>query len=212
MNIVVREHTLAIPRVEGRTGRAAALAYPMQEVAARIFEISAVRTIRHVMLTGATRRVGASFVARSLATTLAAGGHRILLIQVLDGAPAGLSLQPALIDGEVAPNQPIVQQISTEEMTALVSPGSLTFDRISGGLQERFDVVLWDLPPPGNMAPTAVATRRMDGTILVAESDRTTRRALNYATNRLRAHDARLLGVVLNRVRRRLPRWLDRLA
>jgi len=72
--------------------------------------------------------------------------------------------------------------------------------------------VLWDLPPPGHTTPTAVAARQMDGVILVVQNDRTTRRALRYATERLRSQDAHILGVVLNRVRRRLPRWLDRIS
>ena len=108
--------------------------------------------------------------------------------------------------------QPMTLQLGVDEVMALTAPGSTAFEQVSRSLQQRFDVVLWDLPPPGHAAPTAVAARLMDGVILVVQNDRTTRRALRYATERLRSQDAHILGVVLNRVRRRLPRWLDRMS
>jgi len=108
--------------------------------------------------------------------------------------------------------QPMTLQLGVDEVMALIAPGSNAFEQVSRSLQERFDVVLWDLPPPGHTTPTAVAARQMDGVILVVQNDRTTRRALRYATERLRSQDAHILGVVLNRVRRRLPRWLDRIS
>ena len=78
-----------------------------------------------------------------------------------------------------------------------------TFRQMSQRLQLRFDTVLWDMPPPATNSPTAIAAELMDGVILVVEAGHTTRSALSFAANRIRDNNGRLLGVVMNRVRRR---------
>ena len=213
MNVSYPRNKLTVAPAGGRSAPPADLAVPMQEIAAKVFAGGSERTLRHIMVTGVTRKVGTSFIARGLAESLSAGGQAVLIIELSADRTDGMTLPRLLAEPDMASSeQPLTLQLGLAEVTALVAPGSSMFEQVSRGLQERFDSVVWDLPPPGQRAPTAVASRLMDGTILVAENDRTTRRALTFATARLRAQEARLLGVVLNRIRRRVPRWLDRLA
>ena len=212
-NISFRQNDLAVAPREGRMVKTSALSYPMQEVAAQLFAAETRRPLRHIMLAGVTRKVGTSSVARALSDSVAAGGSRVLIIE-LNTNQSDCSTLPRLLAAPdtTSTEQPMTLQLGVDEVMALIAPGSNAFEQVSRSLQERFDVVLWDLPPPGHTTPTAVAARQMDGVILVVQNDRTTRRALRYATERLRSQDAHILGVVLNRVRRRLPRWLDRIS
>jgi len=213
MNVSYRRADLTVRPTEGRPKQAIALAYPMQEIAAQIFSRPGAHPVRHIMLAGATRKVGTSFVANGLADTLSASGQRVLIIQLVVDRTDGMTLPRLLATPEMdAPEQKTTLQVGADEIVALVAPGSLAFEQVSMAVTGRFDVVLWDLPPPGLDAPTAVASRLMDGVVLVVRTERTTRRALAYAAERLHANNARMLGVVMNRVRRSAPRWLDRLS
>jgi Mrp family chromosome partitioning ATPase len=212
-NISYRKTDITVAPRDGRMVKTSAMSYPMQEVAAHLFAAETRHPVRHIMLAGVTRKVGTSSVARGLSDSLAAGGSRVLIVELSIGQSDCMTLPRLLAAPDIASTeQPMTLQLGVDEVMAVISPGSTTFEQISRSLQERFDVVLWDLPPPGHAAPTAVAARLMDGVILVVQNDRTTRRALRYATERLRSQDAHILGVVLNRVRRRLPRWLDRIS
>ena len=212
MNVSLRQNGLTTRPRDGQIIQATELAYPMQEIAAQIFSAGAMRGVRHIMLTGASPKVGTSFVTNGLADTLSVSGHRVLIIELLTKQADCMTLPRLLADPGMTLEHKMTLQVGRDEILTLVAPGSRVFEQVSLALLGRFDIVLWDLPPPGHVAPTAVAARLMDGVVLVVQDNSTTRRALGYATSRLRAHEARMLGVVMNRVRKRVPEWLDRLA
>src|SRR5690606_10580155 len=77
-------------------------------------------------------------------------------------------------------------------------------------LQQRFALVLWDMPPP-TLSPVAmVAAKCMSGVVLVAQANRTRRQVAQYAARRLQESGGELLGVVLNRSLNFIPEWLYR--
>jgi len=68
-------------------------------------------------------------------------------------------------------------------------------------LKERFDVLVIDSPPVLPVADPLIIARLVDGVVLVARSQATTRTALTRALSQLRERDTNLLGVVLNESR-----------
>ncbi|MEI8358387.1 MAG: hypothetical protein WCH13_07870 [Deltaproteobacteria bacterium] len=73
------------------------------------------------------------------------------------------------------------------------------------------DLLVIEAPPLSTGADAALLARATDGLVIVAESLVTDRAALVESTQRARATNCRLLGIVLDRTRDRSPRWLGRL-
>jgi Mrp family chromosome partitioning ATPase len=209
MNLSHREARLAGRAPRHSDGQQTELAYPMLEIAARIFRTPAQRHLRHIMVTGAMRRVGTSFIARSLANALSLGATRVLIVEVQPAQEAPDEL-PRLLEAPAmtSAEQPTTLRLGSTEFMGQIAPGSAHFADVSIRLSERFDIVIWDMPPPGMATPTSVAAELMDGVMLVIENGRTSRRALVYAAERLRTSDATMLGVVMNRVSSKRPNWL----
>ncbi len=78
---------------------------------------------------------------------------------------------------------------------------SKRMEQLLATLNGLADMVIYDTPPVLLVADTAVLSNRMDGTMLVIEAGRTRRDTARQAIANLQQANARLLGVVLNRVR-----------
>lgn len=72
--------------------------------------------------------------------------------------------------------------------------------RVIEGLRERFDVVIFDTPPVLPVIDPLVLARRVDGVILVARCQATSRVAVQRSLTLLQQRDTNLLGLVLNEV------------
>lgn len=70
--------------------------------------------------------------------------------------------------------------------------------RVVQELRDRYDVVIIDSPPILPVADPLAVARLVDGVLLVARAQSTTRTALGRALEQLRERDTNLLGVVLN--------------
>ncbi len=69
-------------------------------------------------------------------------------------------------------------------------------------LRHHFDLVLIDSPPVLPVTDPAVLARHADATLLLAAAGQTRRADLNRAVEKLNQVDARILGIVLNKVSR----------
>lgn len=67
-------------------------------------------------------------------------------------------------------------------------------------LRERFDYILVDTPPIGNLSDAAIVARQCDAAILVIENERVSRGVAIKAKEQLEMSGCRLLGAVLNKV------------
>jgi len=122
------------------------------------------------------------------------------LVEVLrDGAGLGTAVQPAGPGLDV-----LVAGRGTSDPDALL--GSRALVDLLQTLRGTYDVVLVDAPPVAAVADTAVLCARLDGTVLVAETRRTTRPQLQDTLRDLAAVGAPVLGVVLDHGRRRASR------
>ncbi len=66
-------------------------------------------------------------------------------------------------------------------------------------LKENFELVIFDLPPAGEVVSAACIAGLLDGVVLVVEAHRTSWEAAQRVTQQLSRSHARLLGAVLNK-------------
>lgn len=111
------------------------------------------------------------------------------------------SLQEAVVQSDVAnlsllPSGPIPPNPS--EMLS-----SRAFKELLAYGRENYDLVLVDTPPVLAVADALIVTTNVDGTLLVVDSQSTNRKAALQTKMAIEQVHGRLLGVVLNRVKRR---------
>lgn len=67
-------------------------------------------------------------------------------------------------------------------------------------VRERYDYILIDTPPVGNMSDALVAAKNADGAVLVIESDLVSQKIAVKAKQKLEMSGCSILGAVLNKV------------
>lgn len=75
---------------------------------------------------------------------------------------------------------------------------------------EQFDLTIVDLQDVPSAATSAFSLSKLDGVLLVLEAESTSDIAAQKSLSHLRQQGANVLGVVLNKSRRHLPKWIDR--
>ena len=78
--------------------------------------------------------------------------------------------------------------------------GSKLFKNMMESLGERFDHIILDSPPVLGFADTAILSTSVDGVILVVLGGKTPRETLQHAKEVLHQVNAKILGVVINRI------------
>jgi succinoglycan biosynthesis transport protein ExoP len=82
--------------------------------------------------------------------------------------------------------------------------GSSTYHQLLDELKRRFDYIILDSPPVLAVTDAAVLSARVDGTVLVIDAEKTPKNQLRQSVERLREVNAKILGVVVNRVTPRM--------
>ncbi|MEM7316214.1 MAG: CpsD/CapB family tyrosine-protein kinase [Planctomycetota bacterium] len=78
-------------------------------------------------------------------------------------------------------------------------------------LKEEFDLIIMDLPPVRSSGRSMLLAGQVDGALLVLNAQDTRARDAESAIETLRDSRVEIVGTVLNRAKRTLPRWLERL-
>jgi len=78
--------------------------------------------------------------------------------------------------------------------------GTTAFREFVNTVSERFDIVIFDTPPLGSVIDCALISALADGTLLVIKSKTINYRNARRVKEQLEKANARLLGVVLNKV------------
>jgi Mrp family chromosome partitioning ATPase len=81
--------------------------------------------------------------------------------------------------------------------------------RLLGEIRQTYDLALVDLPPLTSTSEAAALCDWSDGTIMVVRANATPAPTVTKALEMINSR--KLLGIVLNREQRELPRWLERL-
>ena len=182
--------------------------------------------VRSIGVTGCTRGSGVSTVAAWLAATAATTGDaEVLLVEAN-------FRRPRLRDvfrvggvqglGDLADQADLAEAIQPTaiEHLAVMTVGSHHhtdgielaphLEVMLDELKDRFDLVVFDLPP---VSESSLATRigsLVDGNILVIEAERVRRQVARRTMETLRRSSAPILGCVLNKRRQHIPQWLYR--
>jgi hypothetical protein len=78
-------------------------------------------------------------------------------------------------------------------------------------LAEQFQYVLFDCPSVCQSGEALGIASLVDGVLLVAEANRTTKRELRYAEQQIDNAGGKLYGIIFNKQRHSVPRWAQRL-
>ena len=93
-----------------------------------------------------------------------------------------------IVTGPLSPNP--TELLNSELFTDMIA-----------SLRNRYDAVIIDAPPLGNVIDAAVIAPKCDGVVLVVEADQTSRRLALDVKKQIEMTGSRILGVVLNKVK-----------
>ena len=82
------------------------------------------------------------------------------------------------------------------------------FDRFLREASRRFDYVILDTPPLPSFAECKVICSKVDGVVLVVGAGKTRKQVAQRAKKELEESGGKMLGVVINRRKFHIPRWL----
>ena len=172
--------------------------------------------VRTVLVTSPAASEGKTITTANLATVLAQGGERVLLVGAdlrrprlheLFGAPLSPGLTTVLL-GEASP-EASVYAVDDVPGLHLMPPGppppnpaelldSTRARDLFATLATRYDAVIVDSPPVLPVTDAQVLARAADAALLVVAYRETSRRGLTRAIELLGQVDAPLVGTVLN--------------
>lgn len=183
--------------------------------------------IRTILITSSEPGTGKTMVAANLAIVFAQKGKRVLLMdadlrrpqvhQVLN-LPNRMGLTDLLIDSRnLETSSQNIDEV--DGLTVLTSGGlppnpaellgSLRMERLLNEIKEEKDVIIID-SPPSIVADAQVLTARADGVILVIQPEKTRKDDIRITLELLRRANARILGIVLNRIPRKKGKYYNR--
>jgi succinoglycan biosynthesis transport protein ExoP len=161
--------------------------------------------IRSFVVSSATPGEGKTLIAANLGIAFAQSGHRVVLVdadlrrsKLAD--VMGLTPVQGLTD-VLANGMPVERALASWNPSELL--GSLRFAAVLEELAMRTDLVILDTPALLPATDAAVLARLTGGAVLVARAGSTRVDQLVSAVESLYSVDARVLGVVVNRLPRR---------
>ena len=184
-------------------------------------------TCRIIEITAATRGEGVSTVVRSLAETASSMANARVL--VCDLTPEhdtlryiGVSPQASLNDVATgsADLRQAIENVPDRSFALCAandpSPGVHVavnldiLDPVLAEIRKQFDLVLFDAPAISRGILGPALAKKADGVILVVEAEQTRVPVVSEAQRIIEVNGGQLLGVVLNKRRFYVPRWLYR--
>jgi protein-tyrosine kinase len=178
------------------------------------------KPLKKIMVTSSIPREGKSTVIANLAISVASAGYKILLVDADLRRPKqhkNFMLENHLgLSNLLAENLPldnVIQKTKVEKLDVITSGpvppnpaeilGSARMKDFIDEVSSFYDIVLFDTPPVNSVADASILSVRMDGVILVIEANSTEREAAIIAKQQLKKVNARILGVILNKVQQK---------
>jgi succinoglycan biosynthesis transport protein ExoP len=170
---------------------------------------------RAILITSASPRDGKSTIVMNLAIAFAQSGKRVLIIDTdlrkpriektfnlktstgITSVLTGDRMLDEVLQRAVLPNVDVLPcGIVPPTPSELLHTNR--FLELIAHVKNRYDCVIFDSPPLGAVTDAAIIAPQVDGVIIVAKANRTTKDSLRSSIRQLRDVSARLLGVVLN--------------
>lgn len=181
------------------------------------------KPIDTLMVTSASPGEGKSTTVANLATVIAQGGKRTILVDTdlrrpvlheMFGLPNAVGVTNAMLMPEGSDLTPFLQKTEVENLWLLASGpqppnpsellGSHRMAELMKELGANADMLIFDSPPTLAVTDAAVLARQVDGVLLVVESAKTREAAAKRAAQGLLKVNANVLGVAVNRIAYRL--------
>ena len=181
--------------------------------------------LKKILITSSMEGEGKSFISANLATTFANSTEKVLLIdcdlrkgrqhELFDVKNhINLGLSNLLIDEDWKKNtQKYIQETGINNLNVLTrgvippNPTSLLesekLEQIINELEKQYDIIIFDTPPVTGLSDTLILTRLTDAVIIVARARKTPIELLENTAASLRNVKANIIGVILNRVKKR---------
>lgn len=178
--------------------------------------LSSTNNYRTILVTSCAPRDGKSNVAINLAIALGNSGKRVLLLDC-DFRKASIATYlkisrrlpgvTAVLSGKSQAEDVIVHRpdLHIDVLPVGMMPsnptemlGSAAMVNLIQKLSEQYEYVLLDTPPVTVVTDAAILSRFVDGVVLVARANVTSRQALSVSKKNLEDVNARILGVILN--------------
>jgi len=177
--------------------------------------MSTAKKLETLLITSASPSEGKSMMAVHIATSVAASGSRVLLVEADMRRPrlAGsfkvsqaLGLSSALVGSDAIDRY--VQKTEVQNLDLLAcgpvppNPAELLyttrFAELLAEMKRNYDTVIFDSPPILPVADGLVLAQQLDGVLVVVRAGQTSRHALRHALRSLANVEAPILGMVLN--------------
>lgn len=168
--------------------------------------------IKSIVVTSSVPNEGKSTVSVNLAQAIATSGKQVLLVEAdmrRRGLATMLGVRPSAglyaVLTDAAPLNVAVTGTSTPNLHFLdtepniPNPADLIsskrFGRLVRTLEERYDYVIFDMPPVGTFVDAAILSTLVDATVMVVRPGLTKRAELTGAYEQLQKANANVIGV-----------------
>jgi len=181
------------------------------------------RPLRTVLVTSTAPSEGKTLTAANLAAVFAQAGRRVIVVDAdlhrprqhrVFRLPNNTGLTNALLS-EGSALEVLLQETPVPGLQVLTSGplppnpaellGSARMRELLAQLTSLADIVVIDSPPTMAVSDTAILASEVDGVLLVLDAGKTRREMALHALTGLRQVQARVIGVVLNRMPSRSP-------
>lgn len=174
--------------------------------------------LKVLLVTSAIPNEGKSTTATNLAIAMAQMGERVLLVDIdmrrhnlheLFNIDNSVGISDVIVDPSRLPDA--VRAVEAVPNLHIITGGTLApnpsellgSDRMRNlvtGMKDKFDRIILDSPPLLPFSDSLVLSRLADGVVLVAWGAKTPRDVIQQAGQLLKGANARIIGVVLNRI------------
>lgn len=182
--------------------------------------------VKSLLFSSPTGGEGASTVLTDFAILLAGQGEKVLLVDANFRSPslherfhlgfenglAELLLQKSTLQQVIketgVPNLSIITSGMADRRPFNPSNLSNALEPYLEKMQEEMDWVLFDAPPVNHFDEGLALSGMVDGVVMVVQAEKTRWEVAQSAKQRLEDSGGRILGVVLNKRKFYIPKWL----
>jgi capsular exopolysaccharide synthesis family protein len=183
-------------------------------------------SMKTIMFTGTCHGEGASATAAGFASCLARDYQfKVLLMDVNMRTPGlhkffDMDQTYGLLDvfSNVLPFEPNIRDVTQGNLYVITCNGDFSgsvslfesdrFSEFLKTMRKSFDYLILDAPPVTIFSEAQVISSKVDGVILIIESGKTRRQVALKAKKEIEAAGGNFLGVVLNKRKFYIPKWL----
>lgn len=171
--------------------------------------------LRSIAVIGASEGAGATTVAVNLARTLAAANQNVLLVSIqkekTQESETPVTGAATLLASARKNSEGFFHAVIPASRFPQMVPGNdAMLARLNSDLLERHTLLIWDILPVDSSPLSGAIAKYAQGVVLVLHAGKTRWHSARHAVNTLRFSGAQVLGVVLNKKRMYIPKWLYR--